>query len=182
MILHYRTQYFLLRAVSFLCFLSDPSLLEQTTPDMYFPRISSGLLFPFFCRIFKLCTFLLNVERVRFDFFLLLRILSLSQVNNVDGPARLLPGEFLRTCPYVNKNRTVVGKDSFWDALSKSFLKYLRFWLLSDEIFNVKVYLGWVTQSCSLHILLQSSMYCKYSLKLKGYTKIGCATPNTKNH
>ena len=24
-------------------------------------------------------------------------------------------------------------------------------------------------------------MYCKYSLKLKGYTKIGCATPDTKN-
>ena len=168
---------------SFLCFLSDPSLLEQTTPDMYFPRTSSGLLFPFFCRIFKLCTFFIKcgARRIWF-FFLLLRILSLSQVNSVHGPARLLPGEFLRTCPYVNKNRTVVGKDSFWDASSKSFLKYLRFWLLSGEIFNVKVYLGWVTQSCSLHILLQSSMYCKYSLKLKGYTKIGCATPNTKNH
>ena len=62
-----------------------------------------------------------------------------------------------------------------------------RFWLHSGEIFNVKVYLGWVSQSCSLHILLhyyillQSAMYCKYSLKLKGYTKVGCATPDTKN-
>ena len=179
MIFHYRRQYFLLRAVSFLCFLSDPSLLEQTTPDMYFPRISSGLLFPFFCRIFKLCTFFIKcgVRQICFVFSSFA-----SQVNSLHGPARLLPGEFLRTCPYVNKNRTVVGKDSFWDASSKSFLKYLRFWLLSDEIFNVKVYLGRVTQSCSLHILLQSSMYCKYSLKLKGYTKIGCATPDTKNH
>ena len=43
-------------------------------------------------------------------------------------------------------------------------------------------YLGQVSQSRSLHILLQSAMYCKYSLKLKGYTKIGCATPDTKNH
>ena len=25
-------------------------------------------------------------------------------------------------------------------------------------------------------------MYCKYSLKLKGYTKIGCATRDKKNH
>ena len=44
----------------------------------------------------------------------------------------------------------------------------------------MKVYLGRVSQSCSLHMLLQSAMYCKYSLKLKGYTKIGCATPDTK--
>ena len=152
----------------------------QTCISPEFRQVSS---FPSFVVFLSSVRFLLNVERVGFVlFFLLLRILSLSQVNSVHGPARLLPGEFLRTCPYVNKNRTVVGKDSFWDALSKSFLKYLRFWLLSDEIFNVKVYLGWVTQSCSLHILLQSSMYCKYSLKLKGYTKIGCATPDTKNH
>ena len=39
-----------------------------------------------------------------------------------------------------------------------------------------------VSQSCSLHILLQSAMFCKYSLKIKGFTKIGCATPDTKNH
>ena len=45
-----------------------------------------------------------------------------------------------------------------------------------------EVYLGEVSQSCSLHILLQSAMFCKYSLKIKGYTKIGCATPDTKNH
>ena len=52
-----------------------------------------------------------------------------------------------------------------------------------DESASLVFYTSyWVSQSCSLHILLQSTMYCKYSLKLKGYTKIGCATPDTKNH
>ena len=39
---------------------------------------------------------------------------------------------------------------------------------------------GEVSQSCSLRILLHSAMFCKYSLKIKGYTKIGGATPDTK--
>ena len=43
---------------------------------------------------------------------LLLRILTLRHVKTVYGPARLLPGvEFLRSCTFVNKNRSVVDKD-----------------------------------------------------------------------
>ena len=55
-------QYFLLcfsffLCVVFLCFLSDPSLLEQTTSDMTSPKLRQVFSIPFFSRIFKLCKF-----------------------------------------------------------------------------------------------------------------------------
>ena len=54
--------------------------------------------------------------------------------------------------------------------------------VLRERMSQPVLYSTHPTESASLHILLQSTMYCKYSLKLKGYAKIGCATPDMKNH
>ena len=68
-----------------------------------------------------------------------------------------------------------------FDKAQKLTWKEVKFLYGTKENYK-REYKREVSQSCSLHILLQSAMFCKYSLKIKGSTKIGCATPDTKNH
>ena len=78
------------------------------------PELFSVSYIPFQL-IFKLCAFSLNVERVGFVLRLLQNASPLANpfliplVKSVDGPAiECSMNDFLRNCPYVNKERGVV--------------------------------------------------------------------------
>ena len=57
-----------------------------------------------------------------------------------------------------------------FDKAQKLTWKEVKFLYGTKENYK-REYKREVSQSCSLHVLLQSAMFCKYSLKIKGSTK-----------
>ena len=127
--------YCIIKGNNFFCVLSSlffkrPFSAGADNSSHAFLQTSSGILFPFFNRIFKLWTFFCQMWNVAFVFRM--RIAS-PFANPFSTPRKkcLRAGatparrwvnmnEFLRGCPYVNKNRGVVDK-----APLRCYIKYI---------------------------------------------------------
>ena len=141
--------------------------ITTTIIDPVSPNISLHILHTV---LYTLPKFLTRRICLTITSFFLLMIISFILVTLMCDSGGISWGEKVNRPPGGREEVEVILKEISW------ILTTLRRDIQSES------YLGQVSQSRSLHILLQSAMYCKYSLKLKGYTKIGCATPDTKNH